>query len=45
LQTKPILEELPNPRGEAAMNKKMIMIFLGFLAKLAKPTVIPTLLT
>jgi hypothetical protein len=43
LQAKPILEILPYPHSEAAMNKKMIMIFLGLLAKLAKPAIILTL--
>jgi hypothetical protein len=42
LQTKPILDKLPNPHDEAAVNKNMIMIFLDFLVKLTKPIIIPT---
>jgi hypothetical protein len=28
-----LLKELPNPNGEAAMHKEVVMIFLGMLAK------------
>jgi hypothetical protein len=41
LQPKPLFKELPNPHGIPAMNKKMIMVFLGLLAKLTKATILP----
>jgi hypothetical protein len=42
MKPKPLLEKLPNPNGEAAMHKEMVVGFLGLLAKRAKPTIIPT---
>jgi hypothetical protein len=41
LQPKPLFKELPNPHGISAMNKKMIMAFLGLLAKLTKAAILP----
>jgi hypothetical protein len=41
MNAKPILEELPNSRGVAAMDKKMVACFFGLLAKRAKPTILP----
>jgi hypothetical protein len=41
LNVKPILEEFPNSNGEAAMNKEVVVGFLGLLTKWAKPTIFP----
>jgi hypothetical protein len=41
MNAKPIFKKLSNPRGEATMNKKVIVGFFDLLAKRAKPTIIP----
>jgi hypothetical protein len=39
MKRKPLFEKLPNPNGEAAMHKEVVVGFLGLLAKRAKPTI------
>jgi hypothetical protein len=41
MKPKPLVEKLSNPNGEAAMHKEVV-VFLGLIAKRAKPTIIPT---
>jgi hypothetical protein len=39
---KPIPYELTNSNGEAVMNKKVVVVLFGLLAKRAKPIIILT---